>query len=371
MCRGTRASRQRNMQVHRGSICAPSNWRGRGIVVSTEYGAITEGSTTDTAKAVQGNRTGTRFSKAMGQYPGKQVARVRNGGGQPGVGIRMAIRETDHRPGTDPTMHIARLRGERVGLRVGWRGHMEMLRHDRARTCPKCMHPKRRTAANMRDFTEIIDDPDDIYGGKRQQKRRKHEGTRPGPRATYECAAGEMVYPGHAKADRSSTENTRLGVSTGGRAKHRTINFDGVRRQYMDNWKNRSGNADRSRRDYRRNEKRGMETGWGWGTVDKSAYNTTTAAGTKQCTVEWSRLTDCRRNESSGFSSKLGRNGHGNKARNDKEIMGAVLAKQRKKHEEKNKMENEDGMVNNAGFTDGTIQRADDRLGQNGGGASR
>ena len=34
-------------------------------------------------------------------------------------------------------------------------------------------------------------------------------------------------------------------------------------------------------------------------------------------------------------------------------------------------MEDEDGMVNNAGSTDGTIQRADDSLGQNGGGASR
>ena len=191
----------------------------------------------------------------------KATTGICDGRRQPGVGIRMAVRKTDDRPGTDTTMHFAGVRSERPGMRAGWSRHLEMFRHDRARIGQECMYQKRGAAADMRDATKGIDDPNDVHCGKRQQKRRNTAGKGIGTRATNKRASGKKVHLRHFETNRSIPEKTKLGIPTGSRACDGTTDIDGLRGQHLDNRKNSTGDTDSCGRNRGRNEDSRLETG--------------------------------------------------------------------------------------------------------------
>ena len=79
------------------------------------------------------------------------------------MGICMADWEADNRPGTNCTLHLAGLRGERPGVCAGRSGHLEMLRHGRARAGKLGMHQAGGCHHRYAKPFEIIDGSKDVH----------------------------------------------------------------------------------------------------------------------------------------------------------------------------------------------------------------
>ena len=119
--------------------------------------------------------------------------------GQPSMGVRLASRKSNNRPGTDPTLHVAGLRGKRPGPRLRRSRYLEMFRYRGTWTGAFGMHQEGGPPAYLRSIDKGVPGSYDLHSRARQHKRRGCTGTRTCTRKEDQRLVGNIMHFRHTE----------------------------------------------------------------------------------------------------------------------------------------------------------------------------